>query len=101
MVWCPVIGEKNVEDQNFGVPMYACTYVLWKELKLGAYNFSDQISQEFFFDDYIFRNQWSLNFLQIILPIVVFGGLGLGALAFVDSINYRTRLCNKVSFHTN
>ena len=40
-------------------------------------------------------------FLQVILPIVVFGGLGLGALAFVDSINYRVNLCNKVSFYTN
>ena len=39
------------------------------------------------------------NFSQVILPIVVFGGLGLGALAFVDSINYRTNLCNKVSFY--
>jgi len=34
--------------------------------------------------------------MDVILPIVVFGGLGLGALAFVDSINYRTRLCNKL-----
>ena len=39
------------------------------------------------------------NFSQVILPIIVFGGLGLGALAFVDSINYRTNLCNKVSFY--
>ena len=41
------------------------------------------------------------NFSQVILPIVVFGGLGLGAIAFVDSINYRTTLFNKVSFYTN
>ena len=41
------------------------------------------------------------NFSQVILPIVTFGGLGLGLLAFVDSINYRTNLCNKVSFYTN
>merc|ERR1711997_94948 len=34
--------------------------------------------------------------MDVILPIVVFGGLGLGALAFVDSINYRTNLCNKL-----
>jgi len=34
--------------------------------------------------------------MDVILPIVVFGGLGLGALALVDSINYRTRLCNKL-----
>ena len=41
------------------------------------------------------------NFSQVILPIVVFGGLGLGALAFVDSLNYRANLCRKVSFYTN
>merc|ERR1712172_108183 len=34
--------------------------------------------------------------MDVILPIVVFGGLGLGALAFVDSINYRVNLCNKL-----
>merc|ERR1712086_745544 len=34
--------------------------------------------------------------MDVILPIVTFGGLGLGALAFVDSINYRTNLCNKL-----
>jgi len=34
--------------------------------------------------------------MDVILPIVTFGGLGLGLLAFVDSINYRTNLCNKL-----
>jgi len=34
--------------------------------------------------------------MDVILPIVVFGGLGLGALAFVDSINYRNNLCLKL-----
>ena len=42
----------------------------------------------------------SINFiinLQVILPIVVFGGLGLGALAYIDSLNRQNNLCNKVS----
>ena len=41
-----------------------------------------------------------LNLLQTILPIAVFGGLGLGALAWVDSINRYNNLCNKVSVLT-
>ena len=36
--------------------------------------------------------------LQTILPIAVFGGLGLGALAYWDSITRYTNLCNKVSY---
>ena len=35
--------------------------------------------------------------LQTVLAIGVFGGLGIGALAYVDYINWRTNLCNKVS----
>merc|ERR1712083_870737 len=34
--------------------------------------------------------------LDTVLAIAVFGGLGLGALAWVDSINHRTKLCNKL-----
>jgi hypothetical protein len=41
------------------------------------------------------------NFSQVILPIVVFGGLGLGAIAWIDSLNFRRDLCDKVSFYTN
>ena len=40
------------------------------------------------------------NFSQVILPIVVFGGLGLGAIAWIDNLNHRTNLCNKVSFYS-
>ena len=36
--------------------------------------------------------------MQTILPIAVFGGLGLGALAYWDSITRYTNLCNKVSY---
>ena len=36
--------------------------------------------------------------LQTILPIAVFGGLGLGALAYWDSITRYTNLCKKVSY---
>jgi len=34
--------------------------------------------------------------MDTILPIVVFGGLGLGALAYVDSLNRMNNLCNKL-----
>jgi len=34
--------------------------------------------------------------MDVILPIVVFGGLGLGALAYIESLNFRNRLCNKL-----
>jgi hypothetical protein len=34
--------------------------------------------------------------MDVILPIVVFGGLGLGAIAWIDSLNYRTNLCKKL-----
>ena len=37
---------------------------------------------------------------QTILPVVVFGGLGLGALAYYDSVTRYTNLCNKVSTHS-
>ena len=38
------------------------------------------------------------NFSQVILPIAVFGGFGLAALAFVENLSFRNRLCEKVSF---
>ena len=45
------------------------------------------------------NKQSAINFLlQTILPIAVFGGLGLGALAYWDSITRYTNLCNKVSY---
>merc|ERR1712018_231546 len=34
--------------------------------------------------------------MDVILPIVVFGGLGLGALAYIDSLNRMNNLCNKL-----
>lgn len=34
--------------------------------------------------------------MDVILPIVVFGGLGLGAIAYIESLNFRNRLCNKL-----
>lgn len=34
--------------------------------------------------------------MDTILPIVVFGGLGLGALAYVDSLNRMNNICNKL-----
>jgi hypothetical protein len=34
--------------------------------------------------------------LNTILPIAVFGGLGIGALAYIDSLNRYNNLCNKV-----
>jgi len=34
--------------------------------------------------------------MDVILPIVVFGGLGIGALAYVDSLNRMNNLCNKL-----
>merc|ERR1739848_408619 len=34
--------------------------------------------------------------LDTVLSIAVFGGLGLGALAWIDSINHRNKLCNKL-----
>lgn len=34
------------------------------------------------------------------MPVVVFGGLGLGALAYYDSVTRYTNLCNKVSTHS-
>jgi len=39
--------------------------------------------------------------MDVILPIVVFGGLGLGALAYVDSLNRMNNLCNKLREITN
>lgn len=39
--------------------------------------------------------------MDVILPIVVFGGLGLGALAYIESLNFRNRLCNKLKDVTN
>lgn len=39
--------------------------------------------------------------MDVILPIVVFGGLGLGALAYIDSLNRQNNLCNKVRELTN
>merc|ERR1712083_1120395 len=34
--------------------------------------------------------------LDTVLSIAVFGGLGIGALAWIDSINHRNKLCNKL-----
>jgi len=34
--------------------------------------------------------------MDVILPIAVFGGFGLAALAFVENLNYRNRLCEKL-----
>merc|ERR1712018_787590 len=39
--------------------------------------------------------------MDVILPIVVFGGLGLGALAYIDSLNRMNNLCNKLREITN
>jgi len=39
--------------------------------------------------------------MDVILPVVVFGGLGLGALAYVDSLNRMNNLCNKIREITN
>jgi len=39
--------------------------------------------------------------MDVILPIVVFGGLGLGALAYIDSLNRQNNLCNKLREVTN
>jgi len=39
--------------------------------------------------------------MDVILPIVVFGGLGLGAIAWIDNLNHRTNLCNKLRDITN
>jgi len=39
--------------------------------------------------------------MDVILPIVVFGGLGLGALAYIETLNSRNQLCNKVREITN
>jgi len=39
--------------------------------------------------------------MDVILPIVVFGGLGLGALAYIESLNFRNQLCNKLKDVTN
>merc|ERR1712241_489319 len=39
--------------------------------------------------------------MDVILPIVVFGGLGLGALAYIETLNSRNQLCNKVRELTN
>jgi len=39
--------------------------------------------------------------MYVILPIVVFGGLGLGALAYIESLNFRNQLCNKLREVTN
>jgi len=34
--------------------------------------------------------------MDVILPIAVFAGLGLGALAFVENLNFRNNLCEKL-----
>jgi len=39
--------------------------------------------------------------MDVILPIAVFGGLGLGALAYIDTLNRQTNLCNKLREVTN
>jgi len=39
--------------------------------------------------------------MDVILPIVVFGGLGLGALAYIETLNSRNQLCNKIRELTN
>merc|ERR1719220_3215367 len=39
--------------------------------------------------------------MDVILPIVVFGGLGLGAIAYIDSLNRQRDLCNKLRDVTN
>merc|ERR1712223_723489 len=39
--------------------------------------------------------------MDVILPIVVFGGLGLGAIAYIDSLNRQRDLCNKLAEVTN
>jgi len=39
--------------------------------------------------------------MDVILPIVVFGGLGLGALAYIDTLNRQNNLCNKLRDVTN
>merc|ERR1711935_572798 len=39
--------------------------------------------------------------MDVILPIAVFGGLGLGALAYIDTLNRQSNLCNKLREVTN
>jgi len=39
--------------------------------------------------------------MDVILPIAVFGGLGLGALAYIDTLNRQNNLCNKLRDVTN
>merc|ERR1712241_605166 len=39
--------------------------------------------------------------MDVILPIAVFGGLCLGALAYIDSLNRQNNLCNKLREVTN
>jgi len=39
--------------------------------------------------------------MDVILPIAVFGGLGLGALAYIDTLNRQNNLCNKLREVTN
>jgi len=39
--------------------------------------------------------------MDVILPIVTFGGLGLGALAYIHSLNRMNDLCNKLRDITN
>jgi len=39
--------------------------------------------------------------MDVILPIVVFGGLGLGAIAYIDTLNRQNNLCNKLREVTN
>jgi len=39
--------------------------------------------------------------MDVILPIVAFGGIGLGAIAYFDSLNRQRNLCNKLREITN
>merc|ERR1739845_324971 len=47
------------------------------------------------FGNFLSEKQSGLD-LDTVLSIAVFGGIGLGALAWIDSINHRNKLCNKL-----
>merc|ERR1739848_72614 len=89
--------NNNIADKSSHPTTYDTTYYSQNNIApYPEYDTSDTgISLTEQFGNFLSEKQSGFD-LDTVLSIAVFGGLGLGALAWIDSINHRNKLCNKL-----
>jgi len=93
LVFSTVLGDSgySAPSPSYGAPAPAPEPVYAAPAAAPSYTYSDESYPSSSY------GASSPDFdMDTILPIVVFGGLGLGALAYVDSLNRMNNICNKL-----